>query len=101
MQLCKLLRIPNPSTLKQIITHKDYLAWQELWAIDPWGEDRADLRVAINTCATLAPWSKQGRSPRPAQFMPYTKSKPRRQSEEQIKAIATMIAKRWNPEGNK
>ena len=98
MQLCKLLLIPNPSTLKQIVTHKDYLDWQRLWATDPWGEDRADLRAA------LAPWSGRGRTPRPVAFMPYAKDQGQavaRQSDEQIKEIATIIAARWNPEGNK
>ncbi len=98
MQLCKLLLIPNPSTLKQIVTHKDYLDWQRLWATDPWGEDRADLRAA------LAPWSGRGRTPLPVAFMPYYKAGAEivtQQSDEQIKEMATIIAKRWNPEENK
>ena len=104
MQLCKLLKIPNRSTLKQIVTHKDYLDWLRFWATDPWGEDRADLRSAIAACASLAPWSGKGRTPRPVSFMPYVKAGAEvvaRQSDEQIKEMATMIADRWNPEGNK
>jgi hypothetical protein len=97
MRLCALLGIHSRHALKRLLTHRDYLDWQALYRVDPWGEDRADLRAGIIASAAISPYAKKGQTPRPVDFMPYAKPPgPRRQTAEQIKQIATSIAGNWN-----
>ena len=107
MQLCKLLGIVDRDVLKRILTHRAYVEWMELWQCDPWGEDRGDLRSGIAASAALAPWTKKGKSPKPLDFMPYAKAKPKggaQQSTADMKAtwagIQKMISARQKPKDN-
>ena len=58
--------------------------WQAYYAIEPWGEERADLRNAMAMQLTANINRKQGATPfRVADFMPYaeqreSETKPRR-----------------------
>ena len=94
MQLCKLLGIIDRPTLYATLTRKAYSEWAELWACDPWGEDRADLRAGIISSATISPHAKKGRTPKPMAFMPYLKKKAvAKQSTDEMKSIWKGITK--------
>lgn len=41
----------------------EYNGWREFYAIDPWGDQRDDLRAARLICAVLAPHMRQRLSP--------------------------------------
>ena len=96
MRLCALLGIHSRHAMKRLLTHRDYQDWMELYREDPWDQDRADLRAGIIASAALAPYAKQGRQPKPADFMPYVKTKVKQMSEESMKAIIQKVAPRWN-----
>ena len=96
MRLCALLGVYSRDALKRLLTHRDYLDWLDLYREDPWDGDRADLRAGIAAAAALAPYTKKGHQPKPADFLIYAKPKVRCMSAEQIRSIATVAAKRWN-----
>lgn len=55
------------------LSARELVEYEELYRLDPWGEERADLRSAI-IAATLANINrdpKKGRPFRPVDFMPY------------------------------
>jgi len=47
--------------------------WKAFYEMDPWGEQRADLRMALGMWATLKPHSKAAIDP--LGFMPYADEK--------------------------
>lgn len=51
------------------LSYHEYVHWRAFYGLDPWGEQRADMRAAQLTAAVLAPHSK-GR-PRPKDFLLY------------------------------
>lgn len=59
------------------MTGEEFGLWAALYRIDPWSEERADLRAAIvaSTVANYAGMtrSKQAGPARPIEFMPYMK----------------------------
>jgi len=38
----------------------EYLMWRADYMIEPWGEERADLRAGTIVQSNLMPWSKKG-----------------------------------------
>jgi hypothetical protein len=56
------------------MTWAEYLEWQEYYGLEPWGEERADLRSAI-VASLIANVNrdakKQPRPYEPTDFMPY------------------------------
>lgn len=36
-----------------MLTREELLDLMALYEVDPWGESRADMRAAVNTCATV------------------------------------------------
>lgn len=61
--------------LAETMTAEEFGLWAALYAADPWGEQRADLRAGI-VAATVANYagmqrSKQAGPARPTEFMPY------------------------------
>jgi hypothetical protein len=78
------------------MTASDLLEWEALYAIDPWGEQRADLRAGIIASATVAPHCRKHQMPKPADFMPFCgKRTPRQQTVAEIKAIAEEVKRTW------
>ena len=71
MRLCALLRVPSRRQLMRMLTYQDLREWRELYACDPWTEDRADLRAGQIASAVLAPHCKN--PPAPGDFMLYAK----------------------------
>lgn len=73
----------------------DLAEWEALYVVDPWGEQRADLRSAQVAVAALAPHCGRGQSPRLINFMPYTKDTgPVQQRHEDMKATVGRIKSR-------
>jgi hypothetical protein len=73
------------AALQASITSEQFAAWMAYYEVEPWGEDRADLRMGILASATVAPHCRRGQAPKPASFLP--KFGPRKpQSEELMKA---------------
>jgi len=48
----------------------EFREWLVYYLIEPFGEDRADLRMGIMACATLSPHVRKGVKLRPADFIP-------------------------------
>ncbi len=69
--------------------------WQAMYALDPWGEERADMRMG-NICATLANINRtKGQAVSgPADWMPdfLGAKKAKRQTPEQMIAAARLMA---------
>lgn len=47
--------------------------WQTYYELEPWGEDRGDLRMGVQTATLVNLWRdpKRGKPATPDQFMPY------------------------------
>lgn len=45
-ELCRILGILHPDHLFERLTHRQYIDWQLAYELEPWGEFRADLRMA-------------------------------------------------------
>lgn len=73
------------------ITWSQLLEWQAYYAIEPWGEERADLRAGIVASTMGNLWSKRRVSPR--DFMPDFGRRTRRQAPEQIASVLSMAAR--------
>ncbi|MFO7905798.1 MAG: hypothetical protein R6U98_24280 [Pirellulaceae bacterium] len=72
---------PHPDQLLASMTSRQFAEWQAYATLEPWGEDRADLRAGIisSTVANFAGKSmKEGSSLAPVDFMPYAE-KPKRE----------------------
>lgn len=50
--------------LEATLSHAEFIEWAAFYRLDPWGEQRADLRAAQIAVATLAPHTPKG-SPLP------------------------------------
>ena len=44
--------------LEQTLSNAEWVEWIAFYALDPWGEQRADMRAAKIASAALAPHSK-------------------------------------------
>lgn len=53
--------------LERSLSWSEWVEWREFYLIDPWGEQRADLRMAQIASAALFPHVKP--KPEPAAFM--------------------------------
>ncbi len=60
--------------LRAVLTYAEFQEWCLYYQIEPWGEDRADLRAGI-VASTLhnvyAAWVGSDATARPADYMPY------------------------------
>lgn len=59
--------------MRDELTRPEIKEWWQLYLVDPWDQDRADLRVAHLAAAILAQWSKE--PPDPLCFMHYFSDK--------------------------
>ena len=77
-----------------MVNADDLAQLDALYEIDPWGEERADLRMGIIASTVSA--SKGGKS-KPSDFMPYYEKKTADDvNQTHLKAKWLGIAKRWN-----
>ena len=63
---------PHPDYLLGAITSRQFAEWQAFYALDPFGDQRADLRAGI-VCATMSNrWRGKNENPKePLDFMPF------------------------------
>ena len=77
---------------------REYAEWRALYELDPWGEERADLRAGI-IASTIANVNR-GKSQKvfsPGDFMPeFDKPVRTQQTPQEMAAVMTMFAKRQN-----
>lgn len=72
-------------------------AWAALWTINPWGEDRADLRsgVIASVIANVNRDQKRRPSPfMPKDFMPYARAEEQRDTQELSRKIRSAFMAR-------
>lgn len=73
-------------------TSRELAEWIAYAQIEPFGEERADLRIALLTCYLLMPYWKQGAAPpKLADFMLKFEA-PEAQTMEEMKAVMQMMA---------
>lgn len=67
---------------------REFAEWEAYFAIEPWGEERADLRAALLTCLTANLNRKKGAPPyRPADFMPYREPEKQETKDAELRAF--------------
>ena len=62
--------------LLQRIDSRELAEWQAYYRIEPFGEERADLRNAMLMCEVIRPYLKPGYRVTPADFMPFADAPP-------------------------
>ena len=76
----------------------EYAEWQAKYEIDPWGEDRADLRAGI-IASTIANVNRESKRKAfvPRDFMPDFDSKPKpAQSQREMAAVMGQLMAKQN-----
>ena len=56
--------------LKRRVDAREMIDWMAYWNMNPWGEDRADLRAGIIAATTANVWAGKGRQAKPSDYMP-------------------------------
>jgi hypothetical protein len=83
------------------MTSAEFAEEMAYYRIDPWGEERADLRAGIIASlvdATIP--RKHGRSRSPAQLMPFLHEAKQERSTEELQSQFRMVSRSWNKKGN-
>ena len=63
------------------LSYRELTEWIAYYELEPWGEERADLRMGIETSSLVRLWAdpKKAKAITPAMFMPYYEPPPKRQ----------------------
>ncbi len=69
--------------------------WLAYYRMDPWGQERADLRMGIICSQLDACHRAKGAVKPPIKFMPYAQQDVTQQPHDEMKATAMKIAKRF------
>jgi hypothetical protein len=56
--------------LLQRMDSRELVDWIAYWQLEPWGEERADLRAGIVASAATNVWVKKGKRTKPQDFVP-------------------------------
>lgn len=82
--------------LTAALTAGELAEWEAYYGLEPWGEQRADLRAGIIAATAAAPWRKAGSPPpRPTDYMPRFEAGPGApQSDEQMGQALRALAER-------
>ena len=72
---------------------RELAEWEVFYRLDPWGEQRADLRNGI-LCALVAAFAGAKKPPKPKDFMTHPDPEPPRAA--QPGPIARLAARVWN-----
>lgn len=77
------------------IDSEELSEWMAYYQIEPFGEQRADLRNAINSCVMANAWrGKNSRTFKLSDFIPDFLRKPKaQQTEKEMKALLVRISK--------
>lgn len=77
---------PDVDAMLAGLTTRQFLGWQHYAAVEPFGEERADLRAGIISATIANVFAGKSRSFKPADFMPRF-TRPVRQTARQIYGI--------------
>ena len=76
---------------------RQYAEWQAEYQLDPWGDERADLRMGIIACTIANVNRAKGKAFKPGDFMPeFDKRLKQRQTPEEMAAVMTRFASLHN-----
>ena len=76
---------------------RQYSEWRAYYEVEPWGEERADLRSAIIACTIANVHRAKGRTFAPSDFMPeFNKPIKERQTQAEMIAVMTQFAAKHN-----
>lgn len=71
--------------------------WLAYWRLDPFGEERADLRAGIVAATTANVWAGKGKRAKPADFMPkFDTPRKARMSQDAMKTMFRTAAAAFN-----
>lgn len=56
-RLCLALGVRSPDRLWDELSWKEWTEWQEFWDLEPWGDQRHDLRQVALLVSIFAAWS--------------------------------------------
>lgn len=74
--------------LREEMTSADFAMWEAYYAVEPWGEERADLRAGIIASTQANCHRTKGAAFKPSDFMPQF-DKPK-QSPQQVRSVIEM-----------
>ena len=96
------LGIASPEALRAAVRPSVLGTWAALYQIDPWGEERADLRSGIvaSTVANAMAKKRGGGAFKPVDFMPYYEP-PARDPEAMFRQMRAMLGGLKNRPGGK
>lgn len=83
------------------MTSAEFAEEMAYYRLDPWGEERADLRAGIIASlvdATIP--RKHGRPRSPAQLMPFLNEPKQERSTEELQSQFRTVSRAWNKRGN-
>lgn len=83
--------------LLERIDSRELAEWQAYWTLEPWGEERADQRIAELTVRVANYLRAEGQPPYTlTDFMPYTEAPPRRPQpiEDQLAIVKGLASNR-------
>ena len=87
-------------TLQEAMSRCDsrqYAEWRAYYEVEPWGEERADLRSAIIACTIANVHRGKGKAFEPGDFMPeFDKPAKKQQTAAEMAAVMTTFAARQN-----
>lgn len=76
------------------MTSVEFTYWQTVYGLQPWGDDRADLRSAFISCTLANAYRDEKKRPTPfdlLDFMPYSGDPPKPQTPAEQRQMAEMI----------
>lgn len=77
---------PNIAQLKHQITYRQFRGWVEYYQVEPWGEERADLRAGIISAAVRNSMRSKGPAFKVSDFIPKFGPRKSSQSEDEVAA---------------
>jgi hypothetical protein len=90
-RLCLELGILHPDHLMRSLTSRQLSEWMVFYGLDPFGEQRADLRAGIVASVVNNRWRGRHETPRePADFMPF-REQPKQTPDEIKRTLRTIL----------
>lgn len=83
--------------LEERLSSRELIEWMAFAQLEPFGDERADLRMGIETSSLVRMWAdpKKAKNITPATFMPFYDPPPKRQkTPEQMRAAFDALTSR-------
>lgn len=86
-----------------MIDSREFAEWMAFYQVEPFGEERDDMRQAIMPYMFASAFSKKGKKVRYEDFLVSNMlhPKPKEQTAEQMKAVLKMVAAKANKHGKR